>query len=339
MAWWIVHEAYNAADVPGIYLLDDTVDAATENGLAFLPRNVSVYDYQRYSIVNGSATKQATASMSYANDLNTWHQFRVEWNPSDGSLDCDAYRCSDSSTTFSFDGSVSNNAALAAAFTSADRFTFKCYQQSSVYYRDAWLLGFWLGDRTDDWPAVQMPLSLDEEVGSGSVTIVGYSSTIFTPVSVVAGAGAIEVDGLDPRLGAQTGTGAVVIDGYDATVSAEQPQYAKLKFKFRDSDGVIKEYEIGRRPSVQTITDSDFAQVNDDVVLCDATTGAINLRLPQASGRTGYIYRIKKVDSTANTITILRAGADTIDGANSVQLAFEHEVISVVSDGSDWWIV
>lgn len=177
--------------------------------------------------------------------------------------------------------------------------------------------------------------------GLGSLAVAGNNATIGAsfPTEITAGVGAVTVAGANPRLAGTASTGSVVILGYDATISADQPQQARLLFKFKDADGVVKKYEIGRRPSVQSITDSDFASVNDDIVLCDASTGALNLKLPQATDREGYIYRIKKTDSSVNAVTILRAGAATIDGANSVVLSSQHEVLTIVSDGSNWWVI
>lgn len=56
------------------------------------------------------------------------------------------------------------------------------------------------------------------------------------------------------------------------------------------------------------------------LIAADCTSGAISITLPQISGldlSSAYVVAIKKTDSSANTITINRAGTDTIDGATS----------------------
>ncbi len=177
--------------------------------------------------------------------------------------------------------------------------------------------------------------------GTGAVAIAGYNPTVGTITVVSAGIGAITVAGYNLELSTKidVGTGAVVIAGHSATISADQPQTATLWFKFKDADGAVKSYNIGRRPSLQSITTSGFAEVNDDIVLCDATAGEITLQLPQAAGRGGFIYWIKKTDASANAVVVTPLGADTIDGAATQSLSLQHEVISIVSDGSDWWII
>lgn len=73
--------------------------------------------------------------------------------------------------------------------------------------------------------------------------------------------------------------------------------------------------------------------------LCNATSGAITVSLPPAAAYSGYRFYIKKVDATANTVTIDGDGAETIDGAATQVIAVPMLCLTVVSDGSNWWIV
>jgi len=75
------------------------------------------------------------------------------------------------------------------------------------------------------------------------------------------------------------------------------------------------------------------------VYLCNATGGAITINLPAAAGVTSRIYHIKKIDSSANTVTIDGSGAETIDGATTVVLTAQYESRLIVSDGSNWHIL
>ena len=74
-------------------------------------------------------------------------------------------------------------------------------------------------------------------------------------------------------------------------------------------------------------------------MLCDCTGGAIEITLPSASAIVGKIYDIKKIDSSANAVTITQAGADTIDGAANASLTIQWEDLSFISDGTDWFIL
>jgi hypothetical protein len=71
------------------------------------------------------------------------------------------------------------------------------------------------------------------------------------------------------------------------------------------------------------------------------TTGASNLTvtLCPASSADAVEYVIKKVDSGAGFVVVARAGSDTIDGATSVTLTTQYEVLRLCSDGSAWHVL
>jgi len=73
-------------------------------------------------------------------------------------------------------------------------------------------------------------------------------------------------------------------------------------------------------------------------VLGDASGGTFTLTLPLASAAAGREYKVKKIDSSSNVVTIARAGGDTIDGATSVALGSQYQAITLVSNGSNWFL-
>lgn len=77
----------------------------------------------------------------------------------------------------------------------------------------------------------------------------------------------------------------------------------------------------------------------DSVLLCDATSGSLTLTLPSATGITGRQYTIKRISSGANTVTVAAQSGETIDGAATHVLGTQYGFITVVSDGSNWWVV
>ncbi len=74
-------------------------------------------------------------------------------------------------------------------------------------------------------------------------------------------------------------------------------------------------------------------------IIVDATSGAVTVTLPTASGKAGRMYTIKKIDASANVVTIDGNGAETVDGAANAQLAAQYDVVRVICNGSTWWIV
>lgn len=74
-------------------------------------------------------------------------------------------------------------------------------------------------------------------------------------------------------------------------------------------------------------------------VLADATAGAITVNLPTAVGITGRVYVVKKIDASANTVTIDPAGAELIDGAATRVLSTRWESVAFQSNGTSWFII
>lgn len=77
----------------------------------------------------------------------------------------------------------------------------------------------------------------------------------------------------------------------------------------------------------------------DGLVVADASGGAFTVTLPTAVGITGTVYRVKKIDATANAVTIDGAGAETIDGGATATISTQYEAITVISDGTEWWVL
>ena len=69
-----------------------------------------------------------------------------------------------------------------------------------------------------------------------------------------------------------------------------------------------------------------------------ATAGAFTVTLPAASGVTGKPFQVKKIDSSANAVTVDGDGAETIDGAASEDLLSQYDCLEVTSDGTNWVI-
>ncbi|MCA3417439.1 MAG: hypothetical protein INF88_00950 [Roseomonas sp.] len=77
------------------------------------------------------------------------------------------------------------------------------------------------------------------------------------------------------------------------------------------------------------------------LVLVNASGGARTITLPAANALGGrpIRYQIEKTDSTANAVTVQRAGTDTIEGAASVVLSGQWASVTLVSDGVGAWVL
>lgn len=81
--------------------------------------------------------------------------------------------------------------------------------------------------------------------------------------------------------------------------------------------------------------------VTVDVVLVDASGGAVTVNLPTAASAVGHVFHIQKTDSGANTVTVDGNGAETIGASGSATqvLSSQGQGISIVAFGGAWWII
>lgn len=77
----------------------------------------------------------------------------------------------------------------------------------------------------------------------------------------------------------------------------------------------------------------------DGLVLVNADVDSLVLTLPSTASNSGKLYYIKKIDSSNNTVTIDGAGTELIDDAETAVLTVQYESVTLVSDGTAWWIV
>lgn len=67
-------------------------------------------------------------------------------------------------------------------------------------------------------------------------------------------------------------------------------------------------------------------------------SGTITITLPTAVGIAGRTYWIKKTDS-GTTLTVATTSSQTIDGAQTLSVTTKYNAYTLVSDGSNWFIM
>lgn len=77
-----------------------------------------------------------------------------------------------------------------------------------------------------------------------------------------------------------------------------------------------------------------YTPASGELVRVDATSGTIAITLPAAAP--GMVVAIKKVDSTANTVTVTPTGLETIDGLASITLRLLAESRTLVGVANGW---
>jgi len=91
--------------------------------------------------------------------------------------------------------------------------------------------------------------------------------------------------------------------------------------------------------AIKTVSVNYNADNTDYIILVNATATNISITIPSASSCVGRQYHVKKIDSSSNAVSVTRTGLDTIDGANSRVMLSQYQSLTVVSNGSNWYII
>lgn len=145
-------------------------------------------------------------------------------------------------------------------------------------------------------------------------------------------------------------TNTVIINASGGALIDGGSQYNRLKQQYDEvtllSDGtnwnVVAERvsELVTSTPIRTETAALFVVANAGTLLADATAAPQTARLGSPASTFGNEYTIKKIDATANTVTVQPGTpGPLIDGAPNYVLTTQYQSITVKSDGSNWWII
>jgi len=77
-----------------------------------------------------------------------------------------------------------------------------------------------------------------------------------------------------------------------------------------------------------------------DFILADASALSIVITLPDAPESADRMVDFKRIDATANTVTINTNDSALIDGdANAVLKGATYPQAGVICDGANWWLI
>ena len=93
----------------------------------------------------------------------------------------------------------------------------------------------------------------------------------------------------------------------------------------------------GYYTETKAVADSPYTLVSEVGYLrCNAVGGAMTVNLPAAIGK-GRLVTIKKIDSSANAVTIDGNSSETIDGATTYSLAAQYDVVQMIDAATGVW--
>lgn len=93
--------------------------------------------------------------------------------------------------------------------------------------------------------------------------------------------------------------------------------------------------EPARKPVV-TVTAAYTATEGDMVIRVDATSAPVTVSLPPAASVKGLTLFVKKLDASANAVTVDADASETIDGATTAATTTQYDVFRLLSNGTSW---
>lgn len=195
--------------------------------------------------------------------------------------------------------------------------------------------------------------------GHQKITVkAGTTAAGTAPIKLTSGslmtaaeAGAIEFNNDFLYFTITTGSSRKKVALYDDTAGATGDLY------YRNSSGYFTRLAIGtdgqilktnsgsptwsdpNSVAIATKTTNYTVGSSDTVIFANATSGNVTITLPAASGLPGYKFYVKRIDGSTNTVTVQRSSTDTIDGMTSFTVDQQYTALSVVSNGSAWYIL
>lgn len=93
-------------------------------------------------------------------------------------------------------------------------------------------------------------------------------------------------------------------------------------------------------PDYRAVTTTPItALVTDQLILADATAGAITINLVAVASAAGKTLTVIKTDSSGNAVTLDGNASETINGSTTHALAAQYNRVRVFCNGTQWLIL
>ena len=163
-----------------------------------------------------------------------------------------------------------------------------------------------------------------------AVTAGSYGSTTQVAQITIDAQGRITAAANVAVSGGGGGTGNVVSNVVTITVGDN--------ISWTNSTSVVLSW-INNSSSVVTWTNTVYSVTNNNAtILVNHPLSPFSVVLPSASTVVGQQYQIKKIDSSANAVTVSTTSSQTIDGNLTYSLATIYKSVTLQSDGSNYYI-
>jgi hypothetical protein len=189
-------------------------------------------------------------------------------------------------------------------------------------------------------------IAVDTSKGDVQAVTLGGNRTLGTPTSTRSGQQVtlfFTQDGTGGRnlsvgftvLGSTiSGTGNLPNTTATWTIAWDGTNWRQVAFVPYSNTLTVSSLIVARATKTTTYTITAI----DSTIFADATGGVFTVTLPNATFFPGIIFTVKKVDASANAVTVAGGGLN-IDGVANKSLPAQYNSITVQSDGANWQVI
>jgi len=212
----------------------------------------------------------------------------------------------------------------------------------------------------DDFTAIRMISASSGVSTSPFIASTRTRGTVFNPTTVADGdlVFCLEGHGFDGTARQETASIYFEVDGTvgtnqipqsivfqtGATTTASRAERMRIDSAGQvgiNTDAPVSTLDVQGSMSIitTTITTSTSLTASHNVVLVDASSGVVTVTLPAVATNGGRKYHIKKIDSSSNNVVVDGTASETVDGDLTQTMTLQYESLTVVNDGSEWFII
>ena len=127
---------------------------------------------------------------------------------------------------------------------------------------------------------------------------------------------------------------------YESEIAFDRNK-SKFLFSIEENEGQedFKWVTVSRAREVVTVTEDYTMDSDDYVVLANATPNAITITLSDATESKDNEVHIKRLNGADKIVTIATQNNQTIDGAPSITINKQYITMSLICDGTQWFII
>lgn len=202
--------------------------------------------------------------------------------------------------------------------------------------------------------SIEMPnntwLKQSNNAGTGYVNVFRVNTSDEIEIGTILNTGSIEFEtdsGVVTAINLPVSSTPAIGTEESFSFSIDSNPILKVKGNADGTGGVnskqLQSYGgIIRNTTTVNVATYDLLATDDILLVTYTTTGAVtSLTLPTAQVIDGRVIVIKDAGGNAatNNITIDTEGAETIDGANTQVISTNYGSITIISDGTTWYLI